>query len=37
MLDELILHQYREGLYQYYLKSNSEIKKNTAILNNSFE
>jgi carboxyl-terminal processing protease len=38
MLDELILrYQYREGLYQYYLKSNSEIKKATAILNNSSE
>lgn len=38
MVDELILrYQYREGLYQYYLKSNSEIKKATAILNNSTE
>jgi len=38
MLDELILrYQYREGLYQYYLRSNSEIKKATAILNNSTE
>jgi len=38
MLDELILrYQYREGLYQYYLRSNSEIKKATAILNNSSE
>jgi carboxyl-terminal processing protease len=38
MLDELILrYQYREGLYQYYLKSNSEIKKATAILNNPSE
>jgi len=38
MLDELILrYQYREGLYQYYLKSNSEIKKATAILNNPLE
>jgi carboxyl-terminal processing protease len=36
LLDELILrYQYREGLYQYYLKSNSEIKKATAILNNT--
>lgn len=38
MVDELILrYQYREGLYQYYLKSNSEIKKATAILNNPTE
>jgi carboxyl-terminal processing protease len=38
MLDELILrYQYREGLYQYYLKSNSEIKNATAILNNPSE
>ncbi|CAM4168488.1 S41 family peptidase [Flavobacterium antarcticum] len=38
ILDELILrYQYREGLYQYYLKSNSEIKKAAAILNNSAE
>ena len=38
MLDELILrYQYREGLYKYYLKSNSEIKKASAILNNSVE
>lgn len=35
MIDELILrYQYREGLYQYYLKNNSEIKKATTILNN---
>ena len=35
MVDELILrYQYREGLYKYYLKSNSEIKKASAILNN---
>ena len=33
--DELILrYQYKEGLYQYYLKSNSEIKKATQLLNN---
>ncbi len=38
MLDELILrYQYREGLYKYYLKSNSEIKKATAILSSSLE
>lgn len=38
ILDELILrYQYREGLYQYYVKSNSEIKKAASILNNSVE
>ena len=38
ILDELILrYQFREGLYQYYIKSNSEIKKASAILNNSTE
>ena len=38
MVDELILrYQYREGLYQYYLKNNSEIKKATSILNNLTE
>lgn len=38
LLDELILrYQYKEGLYQYYLKSNTEIKKATSILNNSQE
>ncbi|WP_432672340.1 S41 family peptidase [Flavobacterium sp. SM2513] len=38
MLDELILrYQYREGLYKYYIKSNSEIKKATGILNNPLE
>lgn len=38
LLDELILrYQYKEGLYQYYLKSNTEIKKATSILNNSLE
>ena len=36
IVDELILrYQFREGLYQYYIKSNSEIKKASAILNNS--
>ena len=35
MLDEIIKrYQYREGLYQYYTKSNSEIKKAVGILNN---
>lgn len=38
MVDELILrYQYREGLYKYYLKSNSEIKKAAAVLNNPLE
>ncbi len=38
ILDELILrYQYREGLYQYYLKNNTEIKKATSVLNNSIE
>lgn len=35
MVDEIIKrYQYREGLYQYYTKSNSEIKKAVSILNN---
>ncbi|RZK11152.1 MAG: S41 family peptidase [Flavobacterium sp.] len=35
ILDEIILrYQYREGLYNYYLKNNSEIKKAVGILNN---
>ena len=34
LVDEIIRrYQYKEGLYQYYLKSNSEIKKATSILN----
>ena len=34
-LDEIIKrYQYKEGLYQYYTKNNSEIKKAVAILNN---
>lgn len=38
MLDELIKrYQYKEGLYQYYTKNNSEIKKAIAILNNTAE
>ncbi|MDD3004297.1 S41 family peptidase [Flavobacterium sp.] len=38
ILDELILrYQYREGLYQYYLKNNIEIKKATSVLNNPVE
>ena len=30
-------YQYQEGLYQYYLKNNSEIKKALSVLNNSNE
>jgi carboxyl-terminal processing protease len=38
LLDEIIKrYQYQEGLYQYYLKNNSEIKKAVNILNNSAE
>jgi carboxyl-terminal processing protease len=33
--DEIIKrYQYKEGLYQYYIKNNSEIKKATQLLNN---
>ena len=36
--DEIIKrYQYQEGLYQYYLKNNSEIKKAVNVLNNSVE
>lgn len=38
LLDEIIKRfQYKEGLYKYYLKNNSEIKKSTAILSNTLE
>ena len=38
MVDEIIKrYQYQEGLYQYYLKNNSEIKKALSILSNSAE
>ncbi|WP_413614302.1 S41 family peptidase [Flavobacterium sp. N1946] len=38
LLDEIIKrYQYREGLYQYYTKSNTEISKAVSILNNSAE
>lgn len=38
LLDEIIKrYQYKEGLYQYYTKNNSEIKKALALLNNSAE
>ena len=36
ILDEIIKrYQYKEGLYQYYLKNNSEIKKAVSILNDT--
>lgn len=38
ILDEIIKrYQYQEGLYQYYLQNNSEIKKATSVLGNSSE
>lgn len=38
LLDELIKrYQYKEGLYQYYIKNNSEVKKGTELLANSNE
>lgn len=38
LLDEIIKrYQYKEGLYQYYTKNNSEIKKAVALLNNPVE
>jgi carboxyl-terminal processing protease len=38
IVDEIIKrYQHQEGLYQYYLKNNSEIKKATSVLNNSTE
>lgn len=38
IIDELIKrYQYKEGLYQYYLKNNFEIKKATEILDNTTE
>ncbi|MGG7035891.1 MAG: S41 family peptidase [Flavobacterium sp.] len=38
ILDEIIKrYQYKEGLYQYYLKNNFEIKKATEILENTAE
>ena len=38
IMDEIIKrYQYQEGLYQYYLKNNSEIKKAVNVLNNSVE
>jgi carboxyl-terminal processing protease len=36
ILEEIIKrYQYQEGLYQYYTKNNSEIKKAVSILNNN--
>ncbi len=36
--DEIIKrYQYKEGLYQYYLKNNSEIKKAAQVLSNTAE
>jgi carboxyl-terminal processing protease len=38
IVDEIIKrYQYQEGLYQYYLKTNSEIKKSVSILSNSVD
>lgn len=38
ILDEIIKrYQYKEGLYLYYTKNNSEIKKAVRILNNQLE
>ncbi|HLA54714.1 MAG TPA: S41 family peptidase [Flavobacterium sp.] len=38
ILDEIIKrYQYKEGLYQYYTKNNSEIQKAIGILNNAAE
>lgn len=38
LLDEIIKrYQYREGLYQYYTKSNPEIAKAVNVLNNTAE
>ncbi len=36
--EELIKrYQYQEGLYQFYIKNNSEIKKAVNVLNNQTE
>ena len=38
ILDEIIKrYQYKEGLYQYYIKNNLEVKKAVSILGNSTE
>jgi carboxyl-terminal processing protease len=34
LLDEIIKrYQYKEGLYQYYIKNNFEVKKAVEVLN----
>jgi carboxyl-terminal processing protease len=36
LIDELIKrYQYKEGLYQYYIQNNSEVKKATSLLKNT--
>jgi carboxyl-terminal processing protease len=38
ILDEIIKrYQYQEGLYQYYIKNNTEVKKAVSILDNNSE
>jgi len=38
LLDEVIKrYQYQEGLYDYYIKNNPEIKKAVSILNTTAE
>ena len=38
ILDEIIKrYQYKEGLYQYYIKNNFEVKKAVEVLNNKSE
>ncbi len=38
LIDEIIKrYQYQVGLYQYYIKNNSEIKKSVTVLNNATE
>ena len=38
LLDEIIKrYQYKEGLYQYYIKNNPEIAKANALLSNPSE
>ena len=38
IVDEIIKrYQYQEGLYRYYVKTNSEIKKSVSILSNSVD
>ena len=36
MVDEIIKrYQYQEGLYQYYIQNNAEIKRATTLLSNT--